>query len=557
MVGSDLTERFHGTPGDDVVVAGGGDDEIFGKGGNDTICAGSGVDVLWGSAGNDVLLGGSGDDDMIGGKGKDRYSGGSGFDDVDSYDSTAPIQADLNKDTLEISGTIEPIKSVEVIYGSNFDDVIIGDEGENYLFAEGGNDRVLGNGGIDFLAGGPGDDELDGGEGELNSVSYWLSETPVRADLGAGTVTGEGSDTIANFNILRGSSHDDVLVGSERGEHIIAEDGADQVNALGGDDAIYAERGEDTIDGGDGLDTISYFFSARPVQIDLAAKTATEFEEHDAFTSIEAAIGSDYDDTIDGTNGNDIIGGGLGNDILRGLDGDLDILDGGLGDDTIDGGPGFGDVASFSGSPEGVVASLSSGTATGQGNDTLVGLEGLAGSAAKDQLTGDINNNYLTGNLGDDRLDGGGGIDVVYYGSSSEGITVNLAAGSAGGAGSDALASTEGVYGSPSNDTMSGDANGNILIGAEGDDQLSGLAGTDILDGDLGGADSLDGGADSDDCFGGETVTNCETPVPANPLGPAYAAAGTFADGQPRLTSVEARSDEIQIYAKRAHKRAH
>ena len=78
-----------GTAGDDVLVAGTGDNLINAGAGNDVLTAGSGNNTLHGEAGNDLLFsgsgndlldGGDGDDFLVGGLGNNTLTGGSGAD---------------------------------------------------------------------------------------------------------------------------------------------------------------------------------------------------------------------------------------------------------------------------------------------------------------------------------------------------------------------------------------------------------------------------------------------------------------------------------------------
>ena len=71
-----------GTPGDDVIVGGKGDNKIKGKGGNDLICGGSGDDTIKGGGGDDGLSGGGGRDKLNGGADEDVCDGGPGRDKV-------------------------------------------------------------------------------------------------------------------------------------------------------------------------------------------------------------------------------------------------------------------------------------------------------------------------------------------------------------------------------------------------------------------------------------------------------------------------------------------
>lgn len=171
-----------------------------------------------------------------------------------------------------------------------------------------------------------------------------------------------------------------------------------------------------------------------------------------------------------------------GNDSLTDpLGQDYDIYYGGRGDDTLTG---------------------------GSDNELLLGgedddlLQGLAGA---DRLFGGSGYDYLIGGKGDDTIDGGADIDAVdYYYDATGPITVNLALGTATGAGigKDTLSNIETVYGSYYADTLIGDSNTNYLCGIDGNDKLDGAGGNDWLWGGYG-KDTLIGGAGNDLLYGG------------------------------------------------------
>ncbi len=108
-----------------------------------------------------------------------------------------------------------------------------------------------------------------------------------------------------------------------------------------------------------------------------------------------------------GTSNNDTLTGTSGDDLICGLGGD-DMIKGQGGNDTILGGDGI-DAVSYASSTAGVTANLDTGTATGQGTDTLQGIENLVGSAHADKLDGHYGNNVLNGGGGADGLWGQGG----------------------------------------------------------------------------------------------------------------------------------------------------
>ncbi len=214
---------------------------------------------------------------------------------------------------------------------------------------------------------------------------------------------------------------------------------------------------------------------------------------------------------MDGGDASDFIFDGPGNDSLKGSGGG-DFFFGDAGDDTLDGGVGD-DLASFFDSA-GVQANLATSVATGQGTDSLTGIEELGGSNwAADTLIGDEGPNTFYPGGGDDTVDGAGDLDLVSYHANcpdcATGITVDLGTGVATGSGTDTLQNIEQVEGTDMDDSLMGDLGPNVLDGFAGDDVISGAAGDDTLDGGEG-YDTLDGGDGSDTCWFGEVTAGCE-----------------------------------------------
>jgi len=203
----------------------------------------------------------------------------------------------------------------------------------------------------------------------------------------------EGS-TVADE--LRGSPDDDVL------------------NGQGGDDSLQGNAGNDVIDGGAGNDTAFYVTAAGAVQIDLVAGLASGADGSDTLVSIEGAAGSRYDDRLVGNHLGNWLFGGPGMDHVEGGLGD-DLLAGGSGDDVLIGGAGF-DNADYRRALGRITVDLESGRASGgDGNDTLVEIEAVAGSFFDDTLTGSSRSDSFMGNAGHDTIDGGGGEDGAFF----------------------------------------------------------------------------------------------------------------------------------------------
>lgn len=217
-------------------------------------------------------------------------------------------------------------------------------------------------------------------------------------------------------------------------------------------------------------------------------------------TGDNVLTGTDGIDVICGLGGHDELSGLGGNDLLRGGDG-KDVIKGGNGDDVFDGGLGadWGDYSGVSGST-GVTVDLFSGSATGQGTDTLVNVAAVIGSVNADTITGSAEDNTIDGGPGDDILNGGGGNDTADYSDAIKGVTVNLAGQGqpqATGQGVDTLTAFEHLTGSDHGDRFIGDGGANRLDGGDGGDTLAGAGGDDRLVGGPG-DDVLDGGEGSD-----------------------------------------------------------
>jgi D-alanyl-D-alanine carboxypeptidase len=157
-------------------------------------------------------------------------------------------------------------------------------------------------------------------------------------------------------------------------------------------------------------------------------------------------LGGSGNDRIDGRDGDDLLADGAGNDLVRG-GGGRDLLVAHAGNDRYDGGAGS-DTVSFAGARTGMLVDLSTGRATGLGNDTILGIEHVVGSIHADRITGDANGNLLRGSDGNDvlrglegadTLEGGKGRDILAGGAGSDLFVFRAVSDSARGAAHDVI----------------------------------------------------------------------------------------------------------------------
>jgi Ca2+-binding RTX toxin-like protein len=359
IVGTDRADVLVGTDRKDVIVGLGGADTIRGGDRGDLICAGPGNDVVKGGDGIDVLFGEGGDDRLIGGvgffnqiipgPGDDFVNGGPQSEDRASdeliyLDAANGIQADLGAGTATGEGNDE-IVNIEWLIGSLHDDVLVGsDEPFEVIYGADGNDVIDALGGDDAMAGGAGDDQIDGGDGFDFLADWELAEIygldpvdgPLAIDLLAGTLTGNGSDTLASIEGSIGSPGDDVMLGDNGDNDFVGlGEGDDTVDARGGDDLVDGGDGADDLDGGPGTDLLGNLDASAGMTIDLGVGTTSH---GDTLANFEDIIGTFFDDVITGNGGPNTIEGADGADQLSGLAGD-DVLFGGWSDGFDDGSP--------------------------------------------------------------------------------------------------------------------------------------------------------------------------------------------------------------------------
>jgi Ca2+-binding RTX toxin-like protein len=582
LSGSSFNDSLNGNDGDNVLAGGDGHDNLFGRGGNDTMLGGNGDDFLRGSDGADFMDGGSGWDRVssfvtapTSGITFDlTHQDGTAQDTGQGMDILLGIE--------HASGTVLDDHLIgnggDNWLWDGSDGIAGGGTGNDILSGGGGNDVLETGGGNDVLDGGAGVDTWSflGGEVEISSAGVTAS----LALQGAAQNTEQGMMTATGFENLSGSLYDDNLSG-DGGDNIILGDlGSDTLSGGAGNDTLYGDgriqidshetggsgpittfaqaddvdldgdgtpefvSGNDTLDGGvgddimnggGGNDTASFASWSEGVTVGLGTggngfATNDAGTENDTLISIENISGSGFNDFINGNNDANVLAGGAGGDALFGRGGDdimlggdgNDFLRGSDGADTLDGGAGWDRVSSFVPTPvAGIHFDLNiQGVAqnTGQGMDTLIGIEHASGTTLNDTLTGNGGDNWLwdgsdgvagggtgddimSGGAGNDLLETGGGNDVLSGGAgtdtlsflgghfeiSAAGVTYSLALQGAAQAteqGSMTTSGFENVSGSLFDDVLTGDSGANIILGDFGNDVLIGGSGNDTLYGD-------------------------------------------------------------------------
>ncbi len=421
----------------------------------DTLIGDDKVNILTGGAGDDILEGMAGADILNGDGGSNYASYAHAPDGGGSVGVTASL-ANPGTNTGHAAG--DQYNSITNLIGSSFNDTLTGRDGEDNI--------LIGGAGADVLKGGTGND----------TASYIYDTAGVTVSLVAGAGSGGEAqgDTLFDIENLIGGSGNDNLTGNS------------SVNILkggGGDDTLIGGAGGDTFYGGDEItdtstnDTVSYASASSGVFASLTATIpqpggTSDDATGDTFFGVENLTGTAQADTLIGDDKVNILTGGAGEDILEGMAGG-DILNG-------DGGSNY---ASYAHAPAtagatGVSASLASpaGNTGHAAGDQYNNITNLIGSAFNDTLTGrDGEDNILIGGAGADVLNGGTGSDTASYATATAGIVASLAnpGSNTGDAAGDTYTSIENLVGSSFNDTLSGDANNNILNGGAGNDTVS------------------------------------------------------------------------------------
>ena len=260
---SDRRRTIEGSDNDDLIVATGEQDKIFGKKGKDTIKGNRGKkNKIYGGKDDDDCEGGDDDDEIRGDRGNDKVNGGKGND------------------------TVNGGKDNDSLFGGTGNDTCEGDDGNDWVHGNEGDDDVDGGAGSDSVYGGKGNDDCKGGEGN----------DTVRGDTGNDTVNGgDGNDTV------NGGKDNDTVIGGAGSDACMGDDGDDSVMGGTGDDTVMGGAGNDTLVTGDGND--------------MADGGGGDDSVSGGGGGDDTLMGGDGNDTLMGGTGNHTCVGGAGNDV--------------------------------------------------------------------------------------------------------------------------------------------------------------------------------------------------------------------------------------------------
>jgi Ca2+-binding RTX toxin-like protein len=462
------------------LLYGGNKDDLF-------ILTGQESGRLFGGLGNDTfrLLDGAG---LTG-----NIDGGGGVNTLDYSDYTTSVY--INLSTFTATNISTSVVGIHNIYGGQSNDTLIGDSGDNVLAGNGGNDRLEGGLGDDiylFADNFGRDTVIDTANSDTNTLDF----SGVTADLHF--ITGS-YQVVSGLNIVTYGSKSEGFLSLI--QYFIGGTGNDTFS-FDPDNELPLGT---VIDGGEGSDTLDYSAYSTPVQVNLAAGTATgQF----TYLHMENALGGIGDDILIGNQEDNILSGGMGNDKLTGNGGN-DTLDGGGGDDTYYFGDNWGsdtlddadglDTLDFSALTTDLIFTINTNnlvvtdgiSALTTAQNTLERL--LGGQGSDSFVFGD--GAQLAGGGEGTFLDGGQGSNTLDYSAYTTGVEINLSQGLA--AGVEQISFIQNVIGGQGNDILTGDDSDNILRGGAGGDELYGLGGNDTLEGGTG-DDLLAGGAGDD-----------------------------------------------------------
>lgn len=459
-----------------------------------------GFTSIAGSAFGDTLVGSSGDDSISAGAGADSISAGAGDDTIVGAQDDALLDggAHTTKDVLQVGANFDDTGDAQI---ANIEEVALsvtgltvnlGAQTEAFTitgFAAGAS-TIVGGGAADTITGGTGDDSLTGGAGD-DSLAGSDGNDTLAGGAGADNINAGAGDDILVFNTGDVAAGEAIDGGSDNGDVILVQTATDFTNLgavrintdahiehlriTSGQSATFtgAQLHQQTVTvnaTAAGAATLNINV-ASGANVSFSNLSFASFDGADAFDTGVDAIninGAGGNETIEGTALADVITGGAGADILFGGAGndtlvvdDADTLvDGDEGTDTL----AFAASATFLATE---LANVEAATATADGANLTVSYLDVKGANNIAVFNGFTDSGVAVEQL---IVMGDGASNTLDY---SSGLTLNNAQ--------------------------------LMVVGGDQDDNITGTAGSDILDGGND-VDTITGGAGADTITGGGAV---------------------------------------------------
>ena len=239
---------------------------LFNPSGNDILIAGDGDDTLWGDSGNDRLEGGFGNDEIFGGDGDDIITDMGGTD---------VVHGGAGNDVISDSHSLLPLETPNILLGG---------DGKDFIATWDDVSTIFGGAGDDFIYGSKPNLPETGNEGD-----DWIE---------LGTQDGAPGD---NFSPLLADDvpGNDIFVGGG---------GFDEMIGEGGDDVFVGSDAQDKMDGMSGFDWVTYKNDTIGVTVDLELAALNEppvaaspASILDRFAEVEGLSGSRFADYLRGS----------------------------------------------------------------------------------------------------------------------------------------------------------------------------------------------------------------------------------------------------------------
>ncbi|MCD2452583.1 putative Ig domain-containing protein [Methylicorpusculum oleiharenae] len=456
----------------------GGQDRIYGGSGGDLILAGQGDDIVYGESGMDSTDGGAGHDILFGGEDDDSINGDIGAGSLSQH----------GNDYIDLGSGIAHQYARgnggnDIILGGDTDDTLEGDDlrgidvsaayhGSDYIDGKGGNDTIWGHGGDDTIYGGEGDDYIEGDAGTEFIAAQYQGNDYLDGEAGHDTLFGGGGD-----DEIYGGSGNDLLIGD--GDHIdLVAHGHDFIDGGEGNDELHGGGGSDYLDGGSGDDKLL------------------------GGAGDDILIGGSGTNFLDGGEGADTYKVGQGEDVITDADTNNRIV---LNETTqlqaislaTDGAGQQDLLLTFA---NGARVSIKQGFLGAVNSFVVDGAErnlsdllsvyanqnlALKGTDAAEHITSGAGNDFINGNAGNDWLDGGRGNDVLQGGAGSDTLRGGQGADVlAGGSGSDVYWFDSGDGADVINSANTSDSAGDVVYFGKGI-EASGLVFFQLANGSL------------------------------------------------------------------------